>query len=279
VGGARWFGALGTMSWLIIGSTATYHWFPDSRQPKDLDLLTPATIKTSNSQICFVDAQWHDAAEYLISVNNDPVFADPDVLYTLKVSHASWNVKWEKTMYDIGFLRRKGCKLIPELYEKLYKVWTVQHGAKRVNMNQSMDTFFQDAVKREYDHEWLHELVAFHDRPMHERLRPDIGNAWCSHEMFLTLSPDEQAQTALEEIMATAIERGRLTLEDKQSKKHIAMSKAHFQLCTSMTKGWFALFLIEHRDDLLFVRRTEWQTAMNRALSRLKTEPPRLPKT
>jgi hypothetical protein len=256
-------------NWLIIGSTACYHWFPESRVPRDLDLLTPAKIKTSDSQICFVDAQWHDAASYLISVNNDEVFADPDILYTLKVSHAAWDIKWDKTMYDISFLQSKGCKLMPELYDKLYAVWIEVHGKKRVNMNKPMTEFFNDAVKREYNHEHLHELVAFNDRPMHGKLRPDLGNAWCSKDKFFQLTQEEQAQTALEEIMATAIERSKLKSADQNSTKFFGMTKAHFKLCTSMTKGWFALYLIENRNNLLFKRREQWQTKLNQALTKL----------
>lgn len=260
-------------NWLIIGSTATYHWFSDAREPSDIDLLTPAKISGNHSQICVVDAQWHDAAEYLISINNDPVFADPDVLFTLKVSHAHWNVKWDKTMYDISFLQRKGCQLNMELYHRLFKVWEQVHGKKRVNMAKTMDTFFKDAVVREYDHEWLHELVAFYDRPMHEVLRPDHGTAWCSEERFNALTRDDQARTALEEIMAVAIERSRLTLADPTSKRRMAVSRAFFQLVTSMTTGWFARYLILNRDNLLFERKDEWLPRINNALTSLHSSP------
>lgn len=259
------------MTWLIIGSTATYHWFPDYRQPKDIDILTPAEIRTSNSQICFVDAQWHDAAEFLIEQNKDKVFADPDTLFTLKVSHAHWNVKWDKTMWDIEFLKRKGCKLNTELYKKLFPVWVQVHGKKHVNMNQPMTEFFKDAVQREYDHEWLHELVAFYERPLHERLRSDLSTAWCSEDMFLELSRDDQCKTALEEMMATAIERSRLSTNSKQSEISVAMSRAHFQLCTSMTTGWFARFLILNRYELLSEYRKTWLPQMTKALSALST--------
>lgn len=257
------------MKWLIIGSTAMYHWFPDARKPVDIDLLTPATFKTSDSTECFVDAQWHAAAEEIIKVNTDPVFADPDILFTLKISHAHWDVKWNKTMYDIEFLKRKGAKLNYRLYHMLVEVWEGVHGKKHVNMNKSMDEFFKDAVQREYDHERLHELVAFHDRPMHERIRPDHGTAWCSQELFEQLTHDEQAQTALEEIMATAIERFRLKPTDLQSKKLASMNGAYLKLCTSMTKGWFARYLILNKHELLIQRKQEWLPVMNKALLEL----------
>lgn len=257
------------MTWLIIGSAAAYHWFPDFRKPKDIDILTQAEIKTSNSQLCFVDAQWHEVAEELIRCSTDPVFADPDLLFTIKVSHAHWDVKWNKTVFDIEFLRRKDARLNYRLYNMLIPVWERIHGKKHVNMAQSMDTFFKDAVKREYDHEYLHELVAFYDRPLHERLRTDHSTAWCSQELFDNMSDDDQCKTALEEMMATAIERSRLTEQSKQSEKLMAMSKAHFKLCTSMTKGWFARFLILNRHKLLSEYRTTWLPTMNKALSEL----------
>lgn len=259
------------MTWLIVGSTAAYHWFPDFRKPKDIDLLTPATIKTNDSTVCIIDTQWHEVGEEIIKLNKDPVFADPDILFTLKVSHAHWDVKWDKTMWDIEFLKRKDARLNYRLYHMLVAVWERVHGPKKVNMSKTMDVFFQDAVQREHDHEHLHELVAFYDRPLHERLRPDHGTAWCSQERFDDLSDDDQCKTALEEMMAVAIERSRLTEQSRKSEKLSAMSKAHFKLCTSMTKGWFARFLILNRHKLLSEYREQWLPTMNKALSALST--------
>lgn len=258
------------MNWLIIGSVAAKHWFPDARDPKDIDILTPAKISGNLSTVCVVDTQWHDAAEYLISINKNSTFADPDVLYTLKVSHAQWNIKWDKTMYDITFLKNKGCVLIPELHQRLVPVWAVIHGKKHVKMSKPMTEFFKDAVVRKYDHEQLHDLVAFCGRPMHERLRLDHDTAWCSKELFFQMSFDDQCLCVLEEMMATAIERGELTAESKMSQKLSAVAKAFFQLATSMTTGWFALFLIENQRTLLFERRNLWITKMNAALLTLK---------
>jgi hypothetical protein len=259
------------MNWLIIGSVAVKHWFPDARVPTDIDILTPAKITGNVSNICVVDSQWHNAAEYLISINKDSTFADPDVLYTLKVSHAQWNIKWDKTMYDIEFLKRKGCTLIPDLHSKLVKIWSEIHGKKHVNMSKPMSDFFSDAVKREYDHEKLHELVSFYDRPIHERLREDHNTAWCSKELFFKMTFEDQCLCVLEEILVTAIERSKLTVNSKMSEKLGAMSKGYFQLATSMTSGWFALFLIEHRQILLFEKRNTWLTNLNTALKHLSS--------
>lgn len=165
------------MRWLLIGSVAAKHWWPEFRAPKDIDILTPAKICAGDSQVCFVETSWNEAAELVLDTNFDSTFLDADLLYTLKVSHAEWDIKWDKTMSDIEFMRRKGCKLVTPVYRALFEAWKGEHGRKKVNMTKPMSTFFNDAVKREHDHEMLHELVAFYERPLHERLRPDHGTA------------------------------------------------------------------------------------------------------
>ena len=258
-----------TRNWLIIGSVAKKHWFPDSRTPKDIDLLTPAKISGNHSSTCVVDAVWHDEAQWLIDINVDQVFLDADLLYTLKVSHAQWDIHWEKTMSDIMFLKHKGCRLDKVAHARLVPLWEKIHGAKLVNLNKPNDEFFVDAVGRKYDHDLIHRLVAFNESPMHERIRPKSDSAWCDVNLFEALSADEKAQTALEEIMAVAIERGRLTSNSLLSDKLRFINRAYFLLCTSMTKGWFALYLIENSFNLLVTRRKQWMTKLNTALSNL----------
>ena len=259
-------------SWLIIGSTAAYHWFGDKwhREPKDIDLLTPAKIVGNHSTVCVVDAQWHDAAELIIHTNVDKVFADPDMLYTLKVSHAAWDIHWEKTMVDIHKLQQLGCKLNVPVYERLIAVWNDIHKKKRVNLKQPVEKFFQDAVIRKYNHEELHELVAHPFRPMHERVRPDHSSVWCDQTLFNALSDDDKARVVHEELVVTAIERGNLISTSKNSDIMIATNKAYKLLCTSMTTGWFALYLITHRYNLLMERRDKWKELCTRTCSSLQ---------
>lgn len=262
------------MTWLIIGSTAAYHWFPDARKPKDLDLLTPAKITGNHGEICVVDAHWHDAAEEVIGVNTDPVFADPNVLLTLKISHAHWNIHHEKTLYDIKFLQDKGAVVHEPLYRKLVEVWKVLHGKNLVTVNKPPAEFFRDAVPRAYDHEWLHEQIAFYDRPLHERLRPDPGNVFCSKALWDTLSYEDQCRCALEEILVTAIERKNLTKHSKKSELLSAVKLAHTKLCTTMASGWYARFNIENHFELLITRRNQWLTQLTSTLQRLPESTP-----
>src|SRR6185369_14716126 len=98
------------MKRILIGSSAIRHHPPDfERKPKDTDYIG---VGPKSRHV-----------EYLIN----PVFDDypydvlqPDDIYTLKVSHIFWNIKWEKHMFDIQFLKEKGCVLKMDLFHKLY---------------------------------------------------------------------------------------------------------------------------------------------------------------
>lgn len=253
---------------LIIGSTALYHWFPkEARIPRDLDLLTPAKISANIPGV--VDAQWHDAAELVIQKSYDKVFASPDMLLTLKVSHANWDIKWRKTIYDIQFLRDHGALCDLEVWAALTEVWKKVHGPTKVNMAKSMDTFFDDVVPRIHDHEMLHELVAFNTRPMHESLRENHSTAWCCEDLFWGLDVEAAYEVCLEEIMVTAIERSNLSQNSTTLDIVKAMSQAHFKLCTSMTTGWFARTLILNRKQLLIDRREKWEMKIRTTLKNL----------
>lgn len=260
------------MRWIIIGSTAACHWYPDWRQPKDLDLLTPAKISGNHSEFCVVDAQWHDLADELIARSTHKVFADPLLLHTLKVSHAYWDIHWDKTMFDIHMFQQKGAGFDQELHDRLVTMWTSVHGAKKVNMAQTVDTFWNDAVLRRYDHEWLHRQVAFHGAPLHERVRPDLTSTWVSRELFDALPFELQCDLALEEILTTAIERADLMLQSSKSERLSAVKRAHFLLCTSMTKGWFAQFLVQQAFHLRVTLRTRWYQQLNQVLINLSKE-------
>lgn len=260
------------MKYLITGSIAAYHWFPDFRKPSDIDLLTSAkiTCKTDNIDACVIDASHHEAADAIFAANKDPVFLDADLLYTLKCSHAAWDIKWEKTMFDIVFFKQKGCKLNREIFDKLIPVWEKIHGKKKVNLNQTLEYFFTEHVQRRYPHEWLHEQLAFNGQPMHTRIRKDLTKALCSKSMFESLSDEEKLETALEEILVLAVERFDLTVDSSIVDRRVAIGKSYKNLITSQTKGWFCLFLIENQKELLFDCKSKYLNHLNSALRKIK---------
>lgn len=235
---------------LFFGSVAAKYWHPEFREPNDTDLIQ----KEKPLFNTFVNGKrweyhWVDALQYVLDNNKDDHYVDPDFLYTIKVSHAAWNINFEKHMKDIMFLKQKGCVLDKVLYEALYKEWEALHGKKKVKMNQMNDDFFTDAVKREFDHDWLHEFLAFGERPMHERIRKSLESPLPSKELWDKLTYQEQLQCASEEIFVVATER---YLDGNPKKYKVAKGKSMKNLITSMTKGWFNLFLIENFGELYY---------------------------
>lgn len=232
---------------MIFGSRAAKFWYPDFREPKgDTDIIQKDHPKSTRE----IEYHWVPAFDYILENNSNLQYVDPDFLYTIKVSHAAWDIHWDKTMIDIKFFQSKGCKLDKTLYDMLIPEWTVKHHSKRVNLNRPVEEFFKDAVNRKYNHDELHQLLAFYDKPLYTRINPDPSIALSNRALFEELSREDQLKCALEEVYVIAVERYLLN-EPKMPIRH-AKYKAMKQLITSMTKGWFNLFLIVNFQELYY---------------------------
>lgn len=243
--------------WLITGSVALKHWCPDfTRASPDIDVLCNVGCVSRKPSEFNVESHWYPVAEQIMDRNQDSTFVDLNMLYTIKVSHAAWDVKWKKTMFDIGFIKRHGAKIEHEdIFDSLVKHWSTVHGAKRVNLKMQNDQFFTDAVKRNIDHDALHRLVANGNAPMHTLIRPDAESPWCDFQLWDKLSYTDKIKTAAEEICVIAIER--YLTDTKTSSILVASSKAYRNLILSMTTGWFNRFLIENEHEIHSQNR-EW---------------------
>ena len=226
---------------LIFGSTALKHWFPDlNRDPKDLDYISKG--KSTKE----VECHWNPAFQYILDNNKDSKYVDADFLYTIKVSHACYDIRWDKTIHDINFMKKKGCRLDFNLYKQLLKDWEVIHYKKKIRLEGSPEEFFTSKVTRKLDHDQLHHMIKFYDRPMHEKIRNDINNVKCDKNLWDALSYEDKLKCALEESYVFAIERY-FNYPPK-----IALNKAIKHLITQSTKGYFNLFLIDNFFEMIY---------------------------
>lgn len=239
--------------WVFIGSAAAHHWFPSFREPHDIDVLSPVKVTSEKPSDLFVDTSWHDVAREIID-RSSSVFADPNILLTLKMSHASWPIFPAKTLSDIIFFKKAGILPINELIDPLKKVWTDEYGYRQVKMAVANEQFFADAVNRKIGHDTLHELLAFGAVPMHCKIRKDQTSPLCSKELFEALSFSEQIDCVLEEASVIAVERFNLSHSSRPSAVKIAFWKALQALATRLTTGWFNWFVIQNI-DVIFDRR------------------------
>ena len=175
-----------------------------------------------------------------------------DHLFTLKVSHATFDIHWNKTMNDIVWMKKQGCQLDEDLYKKLYAFWLITHKnhKSKVNLNKTNKQFFEDNVTRKYVHDDLHLAVAYFGRPLYDMIKKDPGLAKVSHEKFEKLiCPHTQLQLCWEELYVTALERYYIPSEGKMNPLTAYKFGAR-KLVTSMTKGWFPHFIVMNWDEL-----------------------------
>lgn len=235
---------------MLVGSRALAVHFPDfKREPKDWDWITDIadyTERDANN-----DAYWHPS--FPQEWANNAIIASPEFMYTLKVSHAAWDIHgtWEKHMSDVLFLQRKGldASFDRETYDILFPVWKELHGKKRVNLNKTKDDFFGDAVVRKYDHDSLHDSVAYGDRPMYERILRDGSEVMVDSDKFWAMDFDDKMRTIREEIYATALERWVVPSNYKVSPR-AAYARALKKSIVSLFKNDWCLFIVRNYDQL-----------------------------
>lgn len=232
------------MTYIVIGSTAARHHLGDAwREPKDLDVFTDTMEIPVPAG---VDPLWHP--EFGEWWHNEGRNATLDELYTIKISHSYWELKnnsWGKHMSDVVMLKRHGAQLIPELHKILYGVWEQKHGVKRVDLNMDKAAFFDDAVPRRYDHDSVHESVAYGDEPLYNRILKDGAEVGVSMKKLKALPFEDQVRLFREEIYATALER-KVIPSDYDVSPRWAYAWALRRVITSLTKGWSATFIVDN---------------------------------
>lgn len=231
----------------LTGSRAMKARFPDARDPKgDWDYITPWPDEVAVPRAdVFVDRRlgWWEWGEV----------ATADELYTMKISHIFWEINgpatWDKHAADIVFLERKGCMFIRELYDILLPIWKERYKKNPTNLNQGKGDFFKDGVKRIYDHDSIHESIAYFERPLYERILQDGSDVMVDSSKFWAMDYYTKIKLVREEIYATALERI-LIPNDLKGSPMRAYRWALRRAVTSLFKGNWALFLAKNLDEL-----------------------------
>jgi hypothetical protein len=113
------------------------------------------------------------------------------------------------------------------------------------NLNKSVSDFFDDAVVKTYNHDWLHEVVAYYDKPLYTKLQKDSTKAWCDKDLWYNLAFEDKIKCVAEETKVIAIERF-LVPRGWVIVSRIAYMKALEKVCTTLCSGWFRDFAIDN---------------------------------
>jgi hypothetical protein len=114
----------------------------------------------------------------------------------------------------------------------------------------SNEEFFDDAVDKKYDHDWLHELVAFGDHPIYLDMKRDHSLAWCEKDLWDQFPQEKKLQCVAEETMVIALERF-LIPNDWDYPIIGAYAKALQKVCTTLSSGWFRDFAIDNHPEIM----------------------------
>lgn len=188
---------------ILIGSSAIKHWFPEfPREPKDKDFAVNSNNHKSSRE-----------TEYLFNpvlakhINSD--ILSPSEIATLKASHLFWNINWDKHMFDLQWLLKKGCKIDYKLFWELYEYWGIYHGAnKRSDLKMTKDEFFTNAVNYDVaEHDELHKIL--NPTPIYTMCLMDGKEVELDEQKFNDLTYEQKLDFVREEIMVMAYERHR----------------------------------------------------------------------
>lgn len=227
---------------MYFGSTALKYWYPDfKREPKDIDIMADDGVMTESEQ-----HYWVPTFKEIIELSSNKEYLDPDLLLTIKASHANWNIHWDKTMVDIMFLKEKGHEINVPIYKKLIKDWTKVHGKMSAPLKgKTSKTFFEDAVPRKYIHDDIHKVIAFYDEPLYSRILKGDGTVVCLEYKFNELSFEDKVKLIKEEVYVTALERWIIPNDfDYSAGKAYMQSLRKF--ITTMSAGWISLWMIDN---------------------------------
>jgi hypothetical protein len=243
------------MTYIISGSHALCHNVPSlSKHPKDLDVIVP--IGHDRPTIAYDGrVEYHELPDTIISkfttVNQ---YLDLPSLYTLKLSHAEYDIHWYKTVNDIQFIKKQlGVVEHHELgdyynnlLDSLKDHWKTLHTYKnRINLMKDKEQFFTDKVNRIMDHDTIHKHVAYGERPMYTKILMDGHQVMVDKSKFDGLCYGDKISLAKEETTVIAIERWIIPNRNfcGYTRLYRDCSK---HLITQMTKGWFPTFMADN---------------------------------
>lgn len=252
---------------VLIGSRALAYWFPEYKvnPQSDWDVITDEPLevmqellKSDNVEIHdpnFLDSFWFKQIYYSkIDHKLGIAVASPQALSIIKRSHLWRDLRFGKHIADYNKYLRKYAENYDTLDKEVLRIRTeLSYKAfpqPHPKLNQKVEDFFDDAVEKKYSHDWLHELVAYYDKPLYTRLQDDPSSAWCKKEKWDELTHEDKIKCIAEEAHVIAIERF-MVPSNWTAYPKLAYFKAVEKVCTTLCSGWFRDYAIDYFEEVI----------------------------
>lgn len=121
---------------------------------------------------------------------------------------------------------------------------------KHPSLNKSVKDFFDDYVVKKYDHDYLHTLYSYYDKPLYMNMQRDFSRAWCEKDLWDSFSYENKCKCVAEETYVIATERF-LVPSNWTDNCKLSYFKALRKVCTTLTSGWFRDFAIDEYPSIL----------------------------
>lgn len=230
---------------IVIGSAATSYHKLLNRHPKDVDIWTDeCKVVGTDSKII--------PRNILKLIGQKDGYACPNSLFTIKCSHLGYdNPMWSKHFQDVLVMKHKGCVIEDELYYTLLDFWKTELGDKSfLSLNKTKEDFFTDGVVYQYDHDYLHEIVAHPNPPVYTKCLKQGTDVMIDNDKFFNMCYEDQIKMIKEEMTVIACERWLLRNPSMGFLK--AWINGRKKTITNLTKGKTNEFIIRNIDK--FVR-------------------------
>ena len=202
---------------LLIGSRALAHWDNTIKlkESTDWDIISFEQIEGAE----FHDANFLNNSVFLKYASDDVIkfnehelrVVNPIGLAIIKRSHLWRDLSFDKhiTHYQ-NHLSKYRSQFSEDDERVLTERTTLTHKEfpqGYPKLNKTVSDFFDDAVTKKFDHDELHQILAFNDVPMYTKMQRDSGLAWCEKDMWDNFSELEKQQCVAEETYVISVER------------------------------------------------------------------------
>lgn len=227
----------------IVGSTAAKRMFPEWHRVSDMDVWLDEPYETlKGHDMCNMPTNILEAFE------SQTEYASLNDLYTIKVSHLPYDIFFWKHVQHALVFKKHGAILNEKLYVLLQEYWKKEHGNKDfLSLYRTKQEFFNDAVPKIFDHDWLHEMIAYPNVPVYTTVLKDGQEVMIDKNKFDNLPFIQKVKMFREEMCVIACERWLLNPAHRGKMPisrawHMSVRKT----TTALTKGYASAFICEN---------------------------------
>lgn len=172
-------------------------------------------------------------------------------LLAIKLSHLPYDIFWRKHLQSMLYIKSltKG-EYNDRLYKSLCEHWSKIHTKEHLSLYRTKDQFFEDFVVKQYEHDWLHELVAYYGVPIYTKVLREGQEVLVCKEKFDKLWHSYKVQMWCEEIAVIALERWVIPSKGKINYLQ-AWHRSLHKVVTALTKGWASEWIIMNIEEFL----------------------------